>query len=117
LNQWCTPPLRCQVSDCSTLLIMCNVPSTAVLFVYRGESIDCPPGSVYSFYLVKDYNSSGPNNYWYDEAFHIPQSLESHSHSMILLRLWVSKFLCLVFNYYVRPTGQNLSTCLYPLFP
>jgi len=60
LNQWCTPPLRFQVSDCSTLLIMCNVPSTAVLFVYRGESIDCPPGSVYSFYLVKDYNSSGP---------------------------------------------------------
>jgi hypothetical protein len=31
LNQWCTPPLRLQVSDCSTLLIMCNVPSTAVL--------------------------------------------------------------------------------------
>jgi len=30
LNQWCTPPLRFQVSHCSTCLIMCDVPSTAV---------------------------------------------------------------------------------------
>jgi len=30
LNPWCTPPLRLQVSDCSTYLIMRNVPSAAV---------------------------------------------------------------------------------------
>jgi hypothetical protein len=30
LNQWWTPPLRLQVSDCSTFLIKCYVPSTAV---------------------------------------------------------------------------------------
>jgi hypothetical protein len=33
LNCWCTPPLRLQVSDCSTFLIMCDVPSTAVFFL------------------------------------------------------------------------------------
>jgi hypothetical protein len=33
LNQWWTPPLRLQVSDCSTFLIMCDFPSTAVFFV------------------------------------------------------------------------------------
>jgi hypothetical protein len=30
LNQWCTPPLRLQVSECSTFLILCYVPSTVV---------------------------------------------------------------------------------------
>jgi hypothetical protein len=33
LNQWWTPPLRLQVSDCITFLIMCDVPSTAVFSV------------------------------------------------------------------------------------
>jgi hypothetical protein len=33
-NQWCTPPLRLQVSDCSTFLIISDVPSTAVLSWY-----------------------------------------------------------------------------------
>jgi len=32
LNQWCTPPLRLQVSDCSTFLVMFDVFSTAVFF-------------------------------------------------------------------------------------
>jgi hypothetical protein len=30
LSQWWTPPLRLQVSDCSTFLMMCHVPSMAV---------------------------------------------------------------------------------------
>jgi hypothetical protein len=30
LNQWCTPPLRPQVSDCSTFLIIYDVPRTTV---------------------------------------------------------------------------------------
>jgi hypothetical protein len=29
LNQWCAPPLRYQVSYCSTFLIMCDAPNTA----------------------------------------------------------------------------------------
>jgi hypothetical protein len=29
LSEWWTPPLRLQVSDCSTFLMMCHVPSTA----------------------------------------------------------------------------------------
>jgi hypothetical protein len=33
LNQWYTPPLRLQVSDCSTFRTMCDAPSTAVFFV------------------------------------------------------------------------------------
>jgi hypothetical protein len=34
LNQWCTPPLRFQVSYCSTFLIMCDVPYAAVFVQY-----------------------------------------------------------------------------------
>jgi hypothetical protein len=33
LSQWWTPPLRLQVSDCSTLLKVCDVPRTTVFFV------------------------------------------------------------------------------------
>jgi hypothetical protein len=53
LDQLWTPPLRLQVSDCSTFLIMCDVPSTAVF--YR-ESIEFFPGIVYRYFcspLVK----------------------------------------------------------------
>jgi hypothetical protein len=30
LNQWCTPLLRLEISDCSTFLIMCYIPSSAI---------------------------------------------------------------------------------------
>jgi hypothetical protein len=33
LSQWWTLPLRLQVSACSTFLMMCDVPSMAVIFV------------------------------------------------------------------------------------
>jgi hypothetical protein len=49
LNQWWTPPLRLQVSDCSTFLIMHDVPSTAVLCT---ESVECFPGIVSRYFLV-----------------------------------------------------------------
>jgi hypothetical protein len=39
LIQWWTPPLRLQVSDCSTFLIMCDVPSTAVFFFRERENL------------------------------------------------------------------------------
>jgi hypothetical protein len=32
-----------------------------------------------------------------------------HSYLMIMLRLSISNFICLVFNYYACPIGQNLS--------
>jgi hypothetical protein len=32
-NQGCISQLKLQVSDCSTYLIMCDVPSTAVFFI------------------------------------------------------------------------------------
>jgi hypothetical protein len=38
LNQWWTPLLRLQVSDCRTFLIMCDVPSIAA---FCRESIEC----------------------------------------------------------------------------
>jgi len=38
LNQRWSPPLRLQVSHCSTFRIMCDVPSMAVFY---GESIEC----------------------------------------------------------------------------
>jgi hypothetical protein len=31
LNQWSTPPLRLQFSDCGASLFMCDLPSTAVI--------------------------------------------------------------------------------------
>jgi hypothetical protein len=43
LSQWWTPPLRLQVSACSTFLVMCDVPSMAV---FCKESIECCPGIV-----------------------------------------------------------------------
>jgi hypothetical protein len=46
LNQWCTPPLRLQASYCSTLLIMCGAPSTAVFW---RECVVCFPVIVYRY--------------------------------------------------------------------
>jgi hypothetical protein len=51
LSQWWTPPLRLQVSACSTFLMMCDVPNIAV---FCRESIDCCPGIV-SRYFVNFY--------------------------------------------------------------
>jgi hypothetical protein len=48
LNQWRTPPLRLQDSDCSTFLIMCDVPSTAV---FCRESTECFPGIVSRYFF------------------------------------------------------------------
>ena len=42
LNQWWFPPLRLQVSHCSTFRIMC---------VFCSESIKCLPGTVSKFFL------------------------------------------------------------------
>jgi hypothetical protein len=47
LNQWCTPPLRLQISDCSTFLIMCDAPSTAI---FCRESIQFSLGIVFTFF-------------------------------------------------------------------
>jgi hypothetical protein len=47
LNQWCTPPIRLQVSDCSTFLIMCDVPGTGAFF---RECFECFTGFVYRFF-------------------------------------------------------------------
>ena len=48
LNQWRSPPLRLQASQCSTFRIMCDVPSIAV---FCSESIECFPGTVSKFFL------------------------------------------------------------------
>ena len=44
LNHWCSPPLRLQVSDCSTLHIMCDVPSMIVF---------CSEYSIFSWYAFQ----------------------------------------------------------------
>jgi hypothetical protein len=49
LSQWWTPPLRLQVSACSTFLMMCDVPSMAV---FCKESIECCPGIVSRYYII-----------------------------------------------------------------
>ena len=48
LNQRWSPPLRLQVSHCSTFRIMCDVPSIAV---FCSESIEWFPGTVSKFFL------------------------------------------------------------------
>jgi hypothetical protein len=47
LSQWWTPPLRLQVSACSTFLMMCDVPSMAV---FCRDSIECCPGIVSRYF-------------------------------------------------------------------
>ena len=48
LNQRRSPPLRLQVSDCSTFCITCNVPSIAV---FCSESTECFPGMAPKFFF------------------------------------------------------------------
>jgi hypothetical protein len=48
LNQWWTPSLRLQDSDCSISLIIFDAPSTAVFF-FCTEPIECFPGTVYRY--------------------------------------------------------------------
>jgi hypothetical protein len=76
LSQWCNPPPRLQVSDCSTFLTMCDVPSMAV---FCTESVECCPGIVsrlfFNFYLLLPW----PNGYWFDKAFHVPHSLNFYT--------------------------------------
>ena len=48
LKQRWSPPLRLQVSHCSTFRIMCDVPSIAV---FCNESIECFPGTASKFFL------------------------------------------------------------------
>jgi hypothetical protein len=47
LSQWWTPPLRLQVSACSTFLMTCDVPSMAV---FCRESIECCLGIVSRYF-------------------------------------------------------------------
>jgi hypothetical protein len=49
LNQRWPPPLRLQVSHCSTFRIMCDVPSIAV---FCSESIECFPGIASRFIII-----------------------------------------------------------------
>jgi hypothetical protein len=48
LNQRWSPPLRLQVSHCSTFRITYDVPSVAV---FCSESIDCFPGTASNIFL------------------------------------------------------------------
>jgi hypothetical protein len=48
LNQWRSPLLSLEVSDCSTFRIMCDVPS---IVVFCSESVDCFPGMASKFFV------------------------------------------------------------------
>jgi hypothetical protein len=67
-NQWCTPPLRLQVSDCIPFLLMCDVPSAAASC---RESTECSSGIVYRYIFSPSVTISDPIDYRYDKAFHI----------------------------------------------
>jgi hypothetical protein len=77
LNHRWSPPLRLQVSDCSTVRIMCDVPSTVV---FCSESIECFPGMASKFFLKRFVTSpmtpiNDSNYYWYNLTFSVPHSL------------------------------------------
>jgi hypothetical protein len=48
LNQRLSPPLRLQLSDCSTVCIMCDIPS---IVVSCSESMECFPGMASQLFL------------------------------------------------------------------
>jgi hypothetical protein len=57
LSHWWTPPLRLQVSACSTFLVICDVPSgVVVVFFFWGggcrESIECCPVVVSRYFVI-----------------------------------------------------------------
>jgi uncharacterized protein YhhL (DUF1145 family) len=76
LSQWWTPPLRLQVSACSTFLMMCHVLSMAV---FVGNLLSVVLVLFPDIFVNFAYNSGGPNDYWYDKAFHVPHSLNFYT--------------------------------------
>jgi hypothetical protein len=76
LSQWWTPSLRLQVSACSTFLMMCDVPSMAI---FVGNLLSVALVLFQNIFVTFTYNSGGPNDYWYDKAFHVPHSLNFYT--------------------------------------
>jgi hypothetical protein len=85
LSQWWTPPLRLQVSACSTFLMMCDVPSMAV---FCKESIECYPGIV-STYFCKLLLT-----------IPVARMITGMTKHFMLYILWISILRFLYFTYY-----------------
>jgi hypothetical protein len=116
LSQWWTPPLRLQVSACSTFLMMCDVPS-------RQFFVESVSNAVLA---VLSYNSPGRNDYRYAKhfVFHVLWILYPDFCILFCVVLLpdgiaasIGKQILSSFNYYVWPVCQNLSSCLCPLIP
>ena len=109
LDQQWSPPLRLQVSDCSTFRITCDVPSTSVfvvnlLYVY----LVWIPNFLQAF-----FHHSGSSNYYYryKHTFHIPHSfLSPYINSCILASF------PLPFVWHCPQVVPHLSVCMFSLF-
>ena len=72
LNQWWFPPIRLQVSGCSTLHIMCDVP-TILSFVGNLLNVFLVFFNIFSESIY--YYSIGSSYFWYNLTFQVPHSL------------------------------------------
>jgi hypothetical protein len=129
LNQWCTPPIRFQVSDCSTSYHVRCPQSSCFL---RRESTECSPGIVSRIFspsvtvpvalMIVDMTKHF--------IFHIPRILSISICILLPFSLFFMTFLsdCIamsindrilsvVFNYCVWILIQNFCIGLYPLIP
>jgi len=93
LNQWWSPMLRLQVLGCTTVRIVCDMPSTSV---FCSESTECLP----KFALNLCYYSSGPSYYWYNHTLHV-----SHSLYLSIHKLWYFSFFSAYFCLPFLPAG------------
>ena len=126
LNQWWSPPLRLQVSYCSTFRIMCDVPSIAVFF---SESIECFPGiasKIFHKHLVTIPVAPVITGIILHFRFHIhcisiPELLYFNFFSASFCTTFLSAsiatsisacFLFFVFNYFIWPICCNFSLLL-----
>jgi hypothetical protein len=115
--------------DCSTFLIMCNVPSMAV---FCRESIECSPGIVsrYSFSplvtipVASVITGMTKHFIFYIHWMSILRFLCFNFFFSLLLYyipiwqhcyIYQQIFFFFVINYYVWPICENLSVFLYPL--
>jgi hypothetical protein len=125
LNQWCTPPLRLQVS------LLCAKSLVQLFFLYRiywilswycfqiffSPLVTVPVAAVITSMLehfIFHIHWISILRFLYFNSFQSRFVLRSYL--MVLIRLSICKF-CLLCNYCVWHIGQNFCMCSYSLIP
>ena len=120
LNKRRSPPLRVQVSDCSTFRITCDVPGTAV---FCSASIECFPGMASKFVTISVTPiTTGIVIHF---VFHIRCiSIHKPLYFSLFSASFCTKFLSAgiattisMYVYYTWPICRNFPACVYHLIP